>query len=87
MGKIKINEHLDVVLDMVEHMVQVADQGMVNDTDDNGFYLLYGIIYDNAYIIRKAAEKEYKARNLEMQARHIKPPKVKAAQEEQSPVV
>ena len=71
MGKIKVNEHLDVVLDLVDHMVKVADQGMVNDTDDNGFYLLYGIIHDNAYIIRKAAEKEYKARNLEIPLRHI----------------
>lgn len=71
MGKIKVNEHLDLVLDLVEHMVKVADQGMVNDTDDNGFYLLYGIIHDNAYIIRKAAEKEYKARNLEIPLKYI----------------
>jgi hypothetical protein len=75
MGKIKVNEHLAGVLDLVEHMVKVADQGMVNDTDDNGFYMLYGIIHDNAYIIRKAAEKEYKARNLEIPLKHIAPAK------------
>jgi predicted helicase len=75
MEKAKVNAHLEGVLDLVEHMVKVADQGMANDTDDNGFYLLYGIIHDNAYIIRKAAEKEYKARNLEIPLRHITTPK------------
>jgi predicted helicase len=75
MEKTKVNTHLEGVLDLVDHMVKVADQGMVNDTDDNGFYLLYGIIHDNAYIIRKAAEKEYKARSLEIPARHITHPR------------
>lgn len=70
----KVNKHLDGVLDLVEQMVKMADQGVLDDNADNGFYLLYGIIRDDAYKIRNAVEKEYKARNLKIPIKHITHP-------------
>ena len=67
----KVKKHLDGVLNLVEQMVQIADQGVLDDSGDNGFYLLYGIIRDNAYKIRKATEEEYGARNLKMPIKYL----------------
>ena len=64
MMKTTVNSHLEGVLDLTERMVKMADQGMVDDSVDNGFYLLYGIIRDNAYTIRNAAVHEYAVRHL-----------------------
>jgi hypothetical protein len=64
--------HLEGVLNLVNHMVKIADQGVRDDSSDNGFYILYGIILDNAYKIRNATEKEYKARNLEVPRRYLR---------------
>ena len=53
-------------------MVKVADQGVLDYSVDNGFYILYGIIRDNAYAIRTAAEKEYKAHRLIVPKKYLR---------------
>jgi len=67
----KVNKHLERVLAMVEQMVKIADEGVLDDSIDNGFYILYGIILDNAYKIRHAAEKEYTIRNLKVPKKYL----------------
>jgi hypothetical protein len=67
----KVNKHLERVLTLVEQMVKIADQGVLDDSIDNGFYMLYGIILDNAYKIRNAAEKEYKVCNLKVPKKYL----------------
>jgi len=67
----KVNKHLEGVLNLAEQMVKIADQGVLDDSADNGFYVLYGIIRDNAYKIRTAAEKEYKVLNLEVPGKYF----------------
>ncbi|HBE73388.1 MAG TPA: hypothetical protein DDW31_04785 [candidate division Zixibacteria bacterium] len=62
----KANKHLDTVLNLVGRMVDIAEHGVMDDSADNGFYLLYGLILDNARKIRIAAEKEYALRDLKM---------------------
>lgn len=71
MMKIKVNKHLEGVLNLSEQMVKIADQGVLDDSADNGFYILYGIIRDNAYEIRNAAEKEYKMHNLKVPEKYL----------------
>ncbi|HLD36958.1 MAG TPA: hypothetical protein VJC37_09570 [Planctomycetota bacterium] len=73
MIKTKVNKHLEVVLNLVQQMVQIADQGVLDDSVDNGFYILYGIIRDNAYEIRNATEKEYNMRKMKLPKRHLAP--------------
>jgi hypothetical protein len=67
----EVNKHLEGVLNLVEQMIKIADQGVLDDSEDNGFYILYGIILDNAYKIRNAAEKEYKALNLKVPEKYL----------------
>lgn len=67
----KVNKHLERVLNLSEQMVKMADQGVLDDSADNGFYILYGIIRDNAYEIRNAAEKEYKMHNLKVSGKYL----------------
>jgi len=72
MIKTKVNKHLEKVLNLVKQMVKIADQGVLDDSVDNGFYILYGIIRDNAYEIRTAAEKEYKAHRLTVPKKYLR---------------
>lgn len=62
----KVNKHLEGVLNLTEQMIKIADQGVSDDSVDNGFYILYGLIRDNAYEIRNATKKEYQTLNLEV---------------------
>ena len=71
MIKTKINKHLEGVLNLVEQMVKIAKQGVLDGNADNSFYVLYGIILDNAYKIRDAAEKEYKMHNLKVPKKYL----------------
>ena len=71
----RINNHLEGVLDLVDQMVKMADRGMLDDSTDNGFYLLYGMILDDAYKIRNATVKEYTMRNLAIPLKYNTPAK------------
>jgi len=69
----KVNKHLERVLNLVERMIKISDQGVSDDSADNGFYILYGIIRDNAYEIRNATKKEYRMLNLEVPKNRLAP--------------
>ena len=71
MIKTKVNKHLEGVLNLVEQMVKIANQGMLDESADNVCYILYGIILDNAYKIRNEAEREYKVRNLKVPEKYL----------------
>jgi len=47
-------------LELVEDMLQLADKGDA-DREDDGCGVLYGILLDSAYKIRKKAEEEREA--------------------------
>ena len=51
------NRNLRKTLNLVEEMIALADQGDT-DREDVGCGVLYGIIRDSAYKIKKIAEEE-----------------------------
>ena len=51
------NKHIKEVLEIVQHMIELAESGAM-DSEDNSCVALYGIIKDSAYRIRQMAEKE-----------------------------
>ncbi len=51
------NHNLRKTLSLVEEMIALADQGDA-DREDVGCGVLYGIIRDSAYKIKKIAEEE-----------------------------
>ena len=51
------NLHIAKTLELVENMICLADQGDT-DREDNGCGILYGILRDSAYKLKKLAEEE-----------------------------
>ncbi len=51
------NLHIAKTLELVEDMIDLADQGDT-DREDNGCGILYGILRDSAYKLKKLAEEE-----------------------------
>lgn len=51
------NLHIAKTLELVEEMIDLADHGDT-DREDNGCGILYGILRDSAYKLKKLAEAE-----------------------------
>ncbi len=51
------NLHIQKTLKLVEDMILLADQGDA-DREDNGCGILYGVLRDSAYKLKKLAEEE-----------------------------
>jgi len=51
------NLHITKTLKLVEEMIYLADQGDA-DREDNGCGILYGVLRDTAYKLKKLAEDE-----------------------------
>jgi hypothetical protein len=51
------NMHIMKTLSLVEEMMALADQGDA-DREDNGCGILYGVLRDSAYKLKKLAEAE-----------------------------
>ena len=53
------NKNINKTLDLVEKMIALANSGDI-DREDVGCGILYGILRDSAYRIKKIAEEERK---------------------------
>ena len=53
------NLHIMRTLRLVEEMMELADQGDA-DREDNGCGILYGVLRDSAYKLKKLADEEKK---------------------------
>jgi hypothetical protein len=51
------NLHIAKTLKLVQEMMELADQGDA-DREDNGCGILYGVLRDSAYKLKKLAEDE-----------------------------
>ena len=51
------NLHIAKTLELVENMIDLANRGDT-DREDNGCGILYGILRDSAYKLKKLAEEE-----------------------------
>lgn len=51
------NLHIVKTLQLTEKMIRLADRGEA-DRSDNGCGILYGVLRDSAYKLRKLAEEE-----------------------------
>ena len=51
------NLHIEETLKLVEEMIYLADQGDMH-REDNGCGILYGVLRDSAYKLKKLAENE-----------------------------
>ena len=51
------NFHIIKTLSLVEEMMELADRGDA-DREDNGCGILYGVLRDSAYKLKKLAEEE-----------------------------
>jgi hypothetical protein len=51
------NQHIEKTLQLTEEMIQLADQGDA-DRQDNGCGILYGVLRDSAYKLKRLAEEE-----------------------------
>jgi hypothetical protein len=51
------NHNIRETLNLVNEMIRVADKGDV-DREDNGCGILYGVLRDSAYKVKKLAEQE-----------------------------
>ena len=51
------NLHIQKTLKLVDEMINLADQGDT-DREDNGCGILYGVLRDSAYKLKKLAEEE-----------------------------
>lgn len=56
----KCDKNIRRTLDLVERMTEIADEGDM-DREDSGCGVLYGVLRDSAYKIRKLAEEEREA--------------------------
>lgn len=56
-GVKKCDQNIQTTLELVERMVELADKGDA-ERDDTGCGILYGVLLDSAYKIKKLAEKE-----------------------------
>jgi hypothetical protein len=51
------NHNIRKTLNLVDEMIKVADKGDI-DREDNGCGILYGVLRDSAYKVKKLAEQE-----------------------------
>jgi len=51
------NENIKTTLNLVEKMIKLANKGDI-EREDTGCGILYGVLRDSAYKIKKLAEKE-----------------------------
>jgi len=51
------NLHIEQALKLTEQMISLADEGD-SDREDNGCGILYGVLRDSAYKLRRLAEAE-----------------------------
>jgi hypothetical protein len=51
------NHNIRKTLNLVNEMIRVADKGDI-DREDNGCGILYGVLRDSAYKVKKLAEQE-----------------------------
>ena len=61
------DENISKTIDMAEDMIRLADQGDA-DREDTGCGILYGVLRDSAYKLKKMAETE--KRNHRAKAGH-----------------
>jgi len=54
------NANINRTLQLVEHMLELADKGDA-EREDVGCGIMYGILRDSAYKLKKIAEKEKEA--------------------------
>ena len=53
----RCNHNIRKTLNLVDEMIKVADEGDV-EREDNGCGILYGVLRDSAYKVKKLAEQE-----------------------------
>lgn len=53
------NDNIKKTLDLTEKMIKLANKGDI-DREDTGCGILYGVMRDSAYKLKKLAEKEKK---------------------------
>ncbi len=51
------NHNIKETLDLVNEMIRIADKGDI-DREDSGCGILYGVLRDSAYKVKKLAEQE-----------------------------
>jgi hypothetical protein len=51
------NHNIRKTLNLVDEMIKIADKGDV-EREDNGCGILYGVLRDSAYKVKKLAEQE-----------------------------
>ena len=53
----RCNHNIKKTLNLVDEMIRVADKGDI-EREDNGCGILYGVLRDSAYKLKKQAEQE-----------------------------
>jgi hypothetical protein len=53
----RCNHNIKKTLNLVDEMIRVADRGDI-EREDNGCGILYGVLRDSAYKVKKLAEQE-----------------------------
>jgi len=53
----RCNHNIEKTLNLVDEMIRVADKGDI-EREDNGCGILYGVLRDSAYKVKKLAEQE-----------------------------
>ena len=51
------NNNIKKTLNLVDEMIRIADMGDI-EREDNGCGILYGVLRDSAYKVKKLAEQE-----------------------------
>ena len=51
------NHNIKKTLNLVDEMIRIADKGDI-EREDNGCGILYGVLRDSAYKVKKLAEQE-----------------------------
>lgn len=51
------NHNIKKTLNLVDEMIRIADMGDI-EREDNGCGILYGVLRDSAYKVKKLAEQE-----------------------------
>jgi hypothetical protein len=53
----RCNHNIKKTLNLVDEMIKLADMGDI-EREDNGCGILYGVLRDSAYKVKKLAEQE-----------------------------
>ena len=53
----RCNHNIRKTLNLVDEMIRIADKGDI-EREDNGCGILYGVLRDSAYKVKKLAEQE-----------------------------